>query len=120
MTNGYIETQERIADRWSRWSFEAAKVETCLRQTSEADADRLHELIEEALSQEKGLPFLALSDTTSIAMTPKIVMPLVSWQIEAEAQAEDANDYQNTISGALEKPVFGSAKWFDEIEEVKF
>lgn len=39
---------------------------------TEAEADRLHELIEEALSYETGLPFLALSDTVSIAITPKV------------------------------------------------
>ncbi len=90
-------------------------------------------------AEDSGLAFLELSDTTSIAMTPKldrltaeleqdkhkalkIVLDVTApaWQIEAKAQAADANDYQNTISGALEKPVFGSAKWFDEIEEVKY
>lgn len=39
---------------------------------TESEADRLHELIEEALSYETGLPFLALSDTVSIAITPKV------------------------------------------------
>ena len=43
--NGWIETQEQIDERWSCWTFEAAKVETCLRQTSEDEADLLHELI---------------------------------------------------------------------------
>lgn len=70
--NGWIETQEQIDERWSRRTFEAAKVTNCLEHTTEAEADRLHELIEEALSYETGLPFLALSDTVSIAITPKV------------------------------------------------
>jgi len=42
---GYTESEQRIKERWSRLTFEAAKIETCLRQTTEEEADRLHELI---------------------------------------------------------------------------
>jgi hypothetical protein len=43
--NGYTESDAKVEERWSRRTFEAAKLETCLRQTTEADADKLHELI---------------------------------------------------------------------------
>ena len=115
--NGWIETQEQIDERWSRWTFEAAKVTNCLEHTTEAEADRLHELIEEALSYETGLPFLALSDTVSIAITPKVarfmdapaIVDGVSSPEWFEAQAEyfegafELEGSDNTVSGQWEE-----------------
>ena len=43
-----------------------------------------------------------------------------AWQIEAEAQAADAQDWQATNQSALEMPEFGGAAWFAGIDEVPF
>ena len=80
---GYTESEQKIQERWSRLTFEAAKVETCLRQTSEEEADRLHELI-----------VTCDTDPAHILNTE-----LEPWQIEAEAQAQAAEARRREARG---------------------
>lgn len=104
--NGWIESQEQIDARWSRFTFEAAKIENCLMHTTEAEADRLHELIEQALEQDKGLPFISLSDVVQIHIAPNVARymdapaDVAPWQTEAEAQERDYNDLKATEANA--------------------
>jgi hypothetical protein len=76
--NGWIETREQIESRWSVRKFEADKVRTCLEQITEAQADKLHELVE-----------MCNTDPAHIAH---------NWMLVAEGEQADAQDRQDQIT----------------------